>query len=120
TVSRAGGRQFRIDHGRTSAEASDLAYGQQDYDRFGDADEQGARGDRGAVAVRPQGRPGLGGDPSTERDPFDGRNDRWLGDRGDGHSRHGDSGGVRACVSGAAADDASEAAVTGGKFAVDV
>src|SRR5579862_5801572 len=119
-VSRAAGRWFRIDHRRAGAEASDLADGQQDYDRFGDADEQGTGGDRGALAVRPRSGPGLGRDSSAERDPFDGRADRRLSDRGDGDCRHGDPGGVCARVSGAPADDASETAVAGGKFAVDV
>ena len=39
-------------HRRRRAAASDLADGPQDHDRLGDADEQGARGDRGALAVR--------------------------------------------------------------------
>src|SRR5208337_3037682 len=102
------------------AEASDLGDGQQDYDRFRDADEQRARGDRGALAVRSQGGRSLSGDSSAERDPLDGRNDRRLGYRGDGDSGHGDSSRVRTRLSGAAADDASEAAVAGGKFAADV
>ncbi len=38
--------------GGRRAEASDVADGTEDHDRFGDADEQGARGDRGALAVR--------------------------------------------------------------------
>ena len=41
-------------HRRRRAEASDVADGPEDHDRLGDADEQGARGDRGALAVRPR------------------------------------------------------------------
>ena len=37
---------------RRGAAPPDLADGAEDHDRFGDADEQGARGDRGALAVR--------------------------------------------------------------------
>ena len=37
---------------RRRAAASDLAHGAEDHDRLRDADEQGARGDRGALAVR--------------------------------------------------------------------
>ena len=40
-----------VTRGRRAA-ASDLADGPEDHDRLGDADEQGARGDRGALAVR--------------------------------------------------------------------
>ena len=39
-------------HGRRRAEASDVADGAEDHDRLGDADEQGPRSDRGALAVR--------------------------------------------------------------------
>ncbi len=67
-----------------------------------------------------QGWRSFGGDSSAERDPFDGRNDRRLGDRGDGDSRHGDSRRLCARVSRAAADDASQTAVACGKFATDV
>ena len=43
--------------------------------------------------------------PSAERHSFDGRNDRRLGDCGDGDSRHGDPGGVRSRLSRAPAAD---------------
>ena len=41
---------------RGGALPSDLVDGPEDHDRLGDAHEQGARGDRGALAVRPAGR----------------------------------------------------------------
>ena len=44
--------QFARHHSGTGAEASDLADGKTNYDRFGDADEQGARSDRGTLAFR--------------------------------------------------------------------
>ena len=39
-------------HGGRGAETSHLADGTEDHDRLGDADEQGPRSDRGALAVR--------------------------------------------------------------------
>ena len=48
---RAGGR-----HARGGPQAPDLADGAEDHDRLGHADEQGPRGDRGALAVRPRAR----------------------------------------------------------------
>ena len=39
-------------HAARRAAAPDVADGAEDHDRLGDADEQGARGDRGALAVR--------------------------------------------------------------------
>ncbi len=44
-------------HARGRAAASDVADGPQDHDRLGHADEQGPRGDRGALAVRRARRP---------------------------------------------------------------
>ena len=53
--------------------ASELGDGAQDQRRFGDDDEQGARGDRGALAVRRAARGDRGRDPPGERHPFAGR-----------------------------------------------
>ena len=57
TVPRPLGSRAGRRHRRRRAAASDVADGPQDHDRLGDADEQGARGDRGALAVRRAGRP---------------------------------------------------------------
>ena len=60
--------------------ASELGDGPQDLGRLGHHDEQGARGDRGALPVRPAARAARGGDPSAKRHPFDGpvpRRARW-------------------------------------------
>src|ERR671939_576823 len=43
----AGGR-----HGRRSARTPHLEHGREDHDRLGDARQQGARGDRGALPLR--------------------------------------------------------------------
>ena len=60
---------------------SQLVDGRQDFGRFGDPDEQGARADRGALSVRPA----VGADrhrrPSAIDHPFDGRICRRLGAR---------------------------------------
>ena len=42
----------RVGHARRGVRASELVDGPQDLGRFGDDDEQGPRGDRGALAVR--------------------------------------------------------------------
>ena len=68
TRARAGGR-----HARGGPQAPDLADGPEDHDRLGHAHEQGARGHRGALALRPRARADRGGDPPRERGPLDGR-----------------------------------------------
>ena len=65
---RAGGR-----HPRGGAPAPDLEDGAEDLDRLGHPDEQGARGHRGPLALRPPARPDRGGRPPRERGPLDGR-----------------------------------------------
>ena len=59
-------------HAGPGLRASELGHGPQDLGRLGDHDEQGARGDRGALAVRPRARADRGRDPSAEHHPFDG------------------------------------------------
>jgi len=49
-------------NGGRRLEASDLEHGSEDYGRFGDNDEQGARSDRGTMAVRPFARADRPGD----------------------------------------------------------
>ena len=56
-VPRPHARRARGRHRRGGARAPDLGDGRQDHDRLGDADEQGPRGDRGALAVRHAVRP---------------------------------------------------------------
>ena len=50
------GRELDRRHARAGPEAPDLADGAEDHDRLGHADEQGAGGDRGPLAVRPARR----------------------------------------------------------------
>ena len=64
-------------HARRGTQASHLADGPQDHDRLGHADEQGARGDRGALAVRTRARSDRGRDSSRERGSLHGRVCRW-------------------------------------------
>ena len=47
-----GARSWRRSSAADALQSSDLAHGTEDHDRLRDADEQGARGDRGALAVR--------------------------------------------------------------------
>src|SRR5262247_2296351 len=84
-------------HGRRRAPASDVEDGGEDHDRLGHLDEQGARGDRGALAVRRRVRSG-----ASRRAP-DGRVHRRLRDRPAGRGRHGRADPLRAHVSRAAA-----------------
>ena len=67
---------------------SQLVDGRQDLGRFGDADEQGPRADRGASSVRPA----VGADrhrrPPAVGDPFAGRICRRLGARPARRARH--------------------------------
>jgi len=51
------GGRHRGRHARAGAQAPELVDGPEGHDRFGDADEQGARGDRGAPPVSPCHRP---------------------------------------------------------------
>ena len=52
----AAARRARGRHRRGGARASDLAHGAEDHGRLGDAREQGARADRGALPLRPSVR----------------------------------------------------------------
>ena len=75
------------DTGR-SVRTSQLGDGAQDLGRFGDDDEQGARGDRGTLAVRAAARADSRGDPSAEHRSFDGRLPRPVGPGATRHARH--------------------------------
>lgn len=68
--------------------APELVDGAEDFRRFRQHDEQGARTDRGVLAVRRPAEPGRGGDPPAERDPLDGGLRRRLGDRPARQSGH--------------------------------
>ena len=105
----ASGGPFR---GRSAAElagvsaaealqASDLADGPQDHDRLGDADEQGARGDRGALAVRRPRRSDRRRRPPAVGRALDGRAGRRIGHRAARRHRHAAADSVRVLVSGA-------------------
>jgi 1-deoxy-D-xylulose-5-phosphate reductoisomerase len=59
-------------HARPGLRPPELGDGPQDLGRLGDDDEQGARGDRGALPVRPGAGAPAGGDPPAERHPLDG------------------------------------------------
>ena len=88
--------------GQGGAPAPGVDHGAEDHDRLGDAHEQGPRGDRGALPVRP----GLLADPRP--DPPGGRGACHGGVQGwepacrDGSSRHATSHPTRARVAGAA------------------
>ena len=83
---------------------SQLVDGRQDLGRFGDADEQGPRADRGALSVRPS----VGADrhrhPSAIGRPFAGRVRRRLGARAARRARHAHSDRLRARLAGADRD----------------
>ena len=73
---------------RRSLRPSQLGHGAQDLGRLGDDDEQGARGDRGALAVRSRARADRGRDPPAEHHPLDGRLPRPVGAGAARHARH--------------------------------
>jgi hypothetical protein len=82
-------RRSRPGHAGARAAASDVADGPQDHRRFRDADEQGARGHRSALAVRHDGARNRRRDSSAVDRAFHGRAARRLGhcaDERDGHA----------------------------------
>ena len=86
-------------HRRRRAEAPDLADGPEDHHRFGDADEQGARGDRGALAVwRARLADRRRRSPAVDR-ALDGRVEGRIDHRADGHHRHAAADSIRVRVS---------------------
>ena len=70
--------QLDARHRRRRAEASDVADGPQDHDRLRDADEQGPRSDRGALAVRRRRRSDRRRRASAVGRALDGRADRRI------------------------------------------
>ena len=86
---------------RRGLRAPELGHGPQDLGRLGDDDEQGARGHRGALAVRPRARADPGRHPSAEHHPLDGRVPRQLGAGAARHARHARADRLRPGVSGA-------------------
>ena len=73
---------------RGGAAPPELGHGAEDHDRLRDADEQGPRGDRGALAVRRRARAHRGGRaPAVDR-ALAGRVLRHLGDRAARPARH--------------------------------
>ena len=84
---------------RRRAAASDLADGAQDHHRLGDADEQGPRGHRGALAVRRAGRPHrCRRAPAVDR-ALDGGTHRRIDHRATRRHRHAAADSVRVLVS---------------------
>ncbi len=92
-------RRARARHDRRRAQAPHLEDGTEDHDRLVDAHEQGARGDRGALAVRRRGGTHRRRDPPAEHHPLDGRVRRRLGAGADGRARHDDPDRLRARLS---------------------
>ena len=88
-------------HARRGLRPPQLGDGPQDLGRFGDDDEQGARGHRGALALRPAARADPGGDPPAEHHPFDGGVPRRLRAGAAGHARHARADQLRTVVSAA-------------------
>ena len=72
----------------TGARPSDLDDGREDHDRLGDARQQGARGDRGALPLRPAVRPDRGGRPPDVDRARARALPRRRGDRAPGAARH--------------------------------
>ena len=96
----------RMDRGRTGwrrsgarVEAPDLADGAEDHRRLGDPDEQGARGHRGALALRRAGRSHRRGGASPVDRPLDGGAQRWVGHCSARRHGHAPSHSVRVLVS---------------------
>ena len=73
---------------RRGVRAPELGDGPQDLGRLGDDDEQGARGDRGALPVRPRARADRGRHPPAEHRPLDGRLPRPVGAGAARHAGH--------------------------------
>ena len=88
------------DAGRRAA-PSDVEDGAEDHDRLGDADEQGPRGHRGALAVRRRAAPDRRRRAPPVDRPFDGRARRRVDHRAARRDRHAPAHSVRVLVSGA-------------------
>ena len=86
-------------HARRGLRAPELGHGPQDLGRLGDDDEQGARGHRGALAVRPGARADPRRDPPAEHRALDGRLPRQLGAGAARHARHAGADRLRPVVS---------------------
>ena len=100
TVPRPHGRRPARRRPGRRARAPDLGHGREDHDRLGDADEQGPRGDRGALPVRPAVRPHRGrGAPAVDR-PRHGADARRRADRARRAPRHARAHRLRAHVPG--------------------
>ena len=84
---------------RRRAEAPDVADGAEDHDRLGDADEQGARGHRGAVAVRRPARSDRRRRAPAVGRALDGGDDRRVDPRAARRHRHAAADPVRLLVS---------------------
>ena len=90
--------------GQGGAAAPGVDHGAEDHDRLGDAHEQGPRGDRGALPVRPGLLADPRPDPPRGRGPCDGGVQGRQPACRDGSSRHASSHPARARVAGAAPD----------------
>ena len=81
-------RDVRRDHDRGRPRPPDLEDGAEDHDRLGDDDEQGARGHRGALALRRPARAARRRHPPPVDHPLDGRVGGRIGPRADVAERH--------------------------------
>ena len=90
--------------GQGGAPAPGVDHGPEDHDRLRHADEQGPRGDRGALPVRPGLLPDPRADPPRGRGPRDGGVQGWQHACRDGSSRHASPDPARARLAGAPAD----------------
>ncbi len=100
-VPRTAGRAPARRHARRRAAPPDVDDGAEDHHRFGDADEQGARGHRGALAVRRRAGADRRRRPSAVDRALDGRARRRLDHRAARRHRHAAADSVRVLVSGA-------------------
>ncbi len=82
-------------HARGCAAPPDVAHGTEDHHRFGDADEQGPRGHRGALAVGDRAGADRRRRPSAVDRALDGRARRWLDHRAARRDRHAAADSVR-------------------------
>ncbi len=115
SVSRSLGRRPARGHARGRAPAPDVANGAEDHHRLRHADEQGARGDRGALAVRRRPRADRRARaPAVDR-ALDGRARRRIDHRPARRDGHAAAHSVRVLVSGPLGDDAGAARSRAGR-----
>ena len=120
TVSPVDAGAARARDARGCAAPSDVADGPQDHRRQRDARQQGARGDRSALPLRPAVRPHRGRRASAEHRAFVRRVRRRQRARAAGCAEHGTAGAVRADPSGPRRRQRGTSIRPGRVIAVDV